>query len=275
MGDTNMNPTDELEESRYEDQVDPNQALEDPYDFVPRVVTQTPGTIEDIQQKLRIGGLKLRKHYNESLKRNPEKWKALRAPASMQSAQRPLSEMLLSIPDVDQTQFQELGDGSVMMPPTMMEKYLYPALYLMQYLQDKADKNLPGGIDMMIVYSFFLHGSAMPRNRTNHDLEALKSTALSAGNDIPAQLRTNAEVVDGLSSHLRSTLRRLQKATVLPDYDNLADMDQEKLGVRQSEIDTLIKLYNDQITRDYNSFRLQKEQLVLLSHLSQQQSIEV
>ncbi len=84
----------------------------------------------------------------------------------------------------------------------------------------------------------------MPRNRTNHDLEALKSTAFSAGNDIPAQLRTSsAEVVDGLSSHLRSTLRRLQKATSLPDYDNLADMDQEKLEVRQSEIDTLIKLY--------------------------------
>jgi hypothetical protein len=87
--------------------------------------------------------------------------------------------MLLSIPDVDRTQFQELGDGSILMPPVMMEKYLYPALYLMQYL--------PGGIGMMIVYSFFLHGSAMPRNRTNHDLEALKSTTLSAGNDIPAQ----------------------------------------------------------------------------------------
>jgi hypothetical protein len=57
MDDTNMNPTDELENSGYESQVDPNQTLEDPYDFVPRVVTQTPGTIEDIQQKLRTGGL--------------------------------------------------------------------------------------------------------------------------------------------------------------------------------------------------------------------------
>ncbi len=232
-----MNPPEELEKSGYEDLVDPNQALEDPYDFVPRVVTQTPGTIEDIQQKLRIGGLKLRKHFNESLKRNPEKWKALRTPASMQSAQRTLSEMLLSVPDVDRAQFHELGDGSVMMPAAMMEKYLYPALCLMQYLrEDKADKNLPGGIDM--------------RNRTIHDLEALKSTALSAGDDIPAQLRTSAEVVEGLSSHLRSTLRRLQKATTLPDYNNLANMDQDKLEVRQSEIDTLIKLYTDQITAE-------------------------
>jgi hypothetical protein len=157
----------------------------------------------------------------------------------------------------------------------MLEKYLYPSLYLRHYLQDKADRNVPGGIDMMIVYSFFLRGSAMPRNRTIHDVEALRSTALSAGDNIPAQMLTNAEVVDGLSSHLRSTLMRLQKATIMPDYDSLADMDQDKLEVRQSEIDTLIKLYTDQITRDYNAFRLQKEQLVLLSHLLQQQSIEV
>jgi len=275
MADTNMNSTEELESSGYEHLVDSGQALEDPYDFVPRVVTQTPGAMEDIQQKLRIGGMALRKHYNESLKKNPEKWKALRAPASMQSTQRTLAEMMLSIPDVDRTQFHEMGDGSVMMPPAMMEKYLYPALYLRDYLQDKADRNVPGGIDMMIVYSFFLQGSIMPRNRTAHDLEALRSTAFSANYDTPAQLQTSAEVVDGLSSHLRSTLRRLQKATLLPDYGNLADLDQDKLELRQSEIDTLIKLYTDQITRDYNAFRLQKEQLVLLSHLSQQQSIEV
>jgi hypothetical protein len=81
---------------------------------------------------------------------------------------------------------------------------------------------------MMIVYSFFLQGSIMPRNRTIHDLEALRGTAFSAEYNTPAQLQTSAEVVDGLSSHLRSTLRRLQKATLLPDYDNLADMDQDK-----------------------------------------------
>jgi hypothetical protein len=52
MGDTNMNPTYELPDSGYEGQVDPTQPLENPYDYVPRVVTQTPGTIEDIQQRL-------------------------------------------------------------------------------------------------------------------------------------------------------------------------------------------------------------------------------
>jgi hypothetical protein len=49
MADTNMNTTEELESSVYEHLVDSNQALEDPYDFVPRVVTQTPGAMEDIQ----------------------------------------------------------------------------------------------------------------------------------------------------------------------------------------------------------------------------------
>ena len=50
MADTNMNTTEELEPSGYEDLVDSGQALEDPYDFVPRVVTQTPGAMEDIRK---------------------------------------------------------------------------------------------------------------------------------------------------------------------------------------------------------------------------------
>jgi hypothetical protein len=52
-------------------------------------------------------------------------------------------------------------------------------------------------------------------------------------------------------------------------------MNQDQVDERQADIDTLIKLYTDQVTRDYNMFRLQKEQLVLLSHLTQRQSIEL
>ncbi len=52
-------------------------------------------------------------------------------------------------------------------------------------------------------------------------------------------------------------------------------MNQDQLDERQAGIDTLIKLYTDQVTRDYNMFCLQKEQLVLLSHLTQRQSIEL
>jgi hypothetical protein len=254
----------------------PDRADAAAYEYVPWVVTQTPGTLEELQSRLHTDGHRLRKEFHESLKKNPQKWKALRAPASMQSASRTISEMLLSIPDVDRGQFQELGDGFVMMPPAMMEKYLFPSLYLMHFLREKSkEENVPGGIDTAIVYSFFLHGSSMPRDRTLHDLEALRSTVSSAGTNLPAQLRTNSEVVDGLSTQLKTTVRRLQKTAALPDYGDLADMSSEKHEERQSEIDALTKLYTDQITRDYNAFRLQKEQLVLLSHLTQQQSIEV
>jgi hypothetical protein len=82
-------------------------------------------------------------------------------------------------------------------------------------------------------------------------------------------------VVEGLSAHLKATIRRLKNATTLPDYDHISDMNQDQLDERQAGIDTLIKLYTDQVTRDYNMFRLQKEQRVLLSHLTQRQSIEL
>jgi hypothetical protein len=52
-------------------------------------------------------------------------------------------------------------------------------------------------------------------------------------------------------------------------------MTAETLDERQSEIDALIGIYTDQITKDYQACRLDKERLILLSHLSQEQSIEV
>jgi hypothetical protein len=88
-------------------------------------------------------------------------------------------------------------------------------------------------------------------------------------------MQADEEVVEGLSAHLKATIRRLKKETTLPDYDHISDMNQDQLDERQTGIDTLIKLYTDQVTRDYNMFRLQKEQLVLLSHLTQHQSIEL
>ena len=88
-------------------------------------------------------------------------------------------------------------------------------------------------------------------------------------------MEADKEVIEGLSSHLKATIRRLKRETTLPDHDHLSDMNQDQLDERQAGIDTLIKLYTDQVTRDYYMFRLQKEQLVLLSHLTQRQSIEL
>ena len=49
----------------------------------------------------------------------------------------------------------------------------------------------------------------------------------------------------------------------------------ETLDERQAEIDALLSIYTEQITKDYHACRLDKERLILLSHLSQQQSLEV
>ena len=103
--------------------------------FYEPYVTKPPrGSVEDIQQKLRISGTRLRKSLNRSLTRDPQAWTALRRPASLHSAQRTLAEMLVSVPSADHEHFHELGDGYVYMPLHTMEKYLYPTLRVMQEL---------------------------------------------------------------------------------------------------------------------------------------------
>ncbi len=61
----------------------------------------------------------------------------------------------------------------------------------------------------------------------------------------------------------------------MPSIDKLENMTAESLDERQAEIDTLLGIYTEQITKDYHACRLDKERLILLSHLSQQQSLEV
>jgi hypothetical protein len=82
-------------------------------------------------------------------------------------------------------------------------------------------------------------------------------------------------VTEGISSHLRSTLRRLREATTLPDLNQLDGYDQAQLDERQAEIDALIKIYSNQVSADYTTCRLEREKLIMLSHLSQQQSMEL
>jgi hypothetical protein len=88
---------------------------------------------------------------------------------------------------------------------------------------------IPGGVKSMIVYSYFLQGGRIPQNRTERDLRVLRNTVFPAGSDLPDQLRINAEVTEGISTHLRSTLRRLREITALPSIDKLGDMTAETL----------------------------------------------
>ena len=86
------------------------------------------GSVEDVMQRLRVTGLRLRKDLNRSLLTDQKAWTALRRPASIHTSQRTLAEMLMSVPSADQDHFRELGDGYVYMPLQAMEKYLYPTL---------------------------------------------------------------------------------------------------------------------------------------------------
>ena len=54
----------------------------------------------------------------------------------------------------------------------------------------------------MIVYSFFQQGGRVAQNLTEQDLRMLRNTSFSAGSDLSDQLRVNAEVTEGLSTHL-------------------------------------------------------------------------
>jgi hypothetical protein len=249
------------------------EGLVDPYsDCPPELLPQTEGevksAVEDPTQKLRIEGMSWRHLFNRSLKEHPE---SLRRPASMHASQLSLADMLTCVPSVDRDQFQE----SVNVPLYIMEKYMLPSLRIQAYVNEKTTEALPGGADTLMAYSFFSQGSVMPNFRTEHDLDVLRNTVFSAEHFIVQQMRTDKEVVEGLSAHLKATIRHLKKETTLQDYDHISDMNQDRLDERQAGIDALIKLYTDQVTRDYNMFRLQKEQLVLLSHLTQRQSIEL
>ncbi len=74
---------------------------------------------------------------------------------------------------------------------------------------------------------------------------------------------------------MRSSLKKLQVACTLPSHETLIDRGQEWLDERQKETEALIELFLEQVTNDFNAFRYDREKLILLSHLSQQQAIEV
>ncbi len=159
-----------LAEMGLDDPNDEGWERENPYDYMPYLVTHPKGSAKEIEAALRMRGLRLRKDLNQSLTQNPDNWKALNRPAPLQSASLRLAEMLRDIPQNDREQFYELGKGYVYMLLNIMEKYLYPTLRLMQFLHRNAGERLPAGVDTMMAYSFFQQGMGPPKNRTEYDL---------------------------------------------------------------------------------------------------------
>jgi hypothetical protein len=230
-----------------------------PYDYMPYLVSHPKGSAKEIEAALRMRGLRLRKDLNR--------------PAPLHSASLTLAEMLRDIPQNDREQFYELGEGYVYMPLNIMEKYLYPTLRLMQFLHANAGERLPAGVDTMMAYSFFQQGMGPPKNRTEYDLEILRNTVSSSGDDLEDQLRNSSDAVDGLSSQLKKTLKKLETLCALPNLYELADMEQEEIDAKQAEIDACLKLYKDQITLDYDAFKLQKERVIMLPDVSRAWSL--
>jgi hypothetical protein len=74
------------------------------FDYVHPVYDTSPGTIEDIQAKLCIRSMKLRRDLNVSLKEGRDNWETLRRPTSMHSANMTLDEMSIYIPAEDREQ---------------------------------------------------------------------------------------------------------------------------------------------------------------------------
>jgi hypothetical protein len=88
-------------------------------------------------------------------------------------------------------------------------------------------------------------------------------------------MHDNKEIAEVLCTQLHTSLKRLKEANTLPSWNDLVDGGQEELDKRQEEIDSLLKLHMDQAMKDYHTFKLDNERLVLYAHLSQQQAIQV
>ena len=62
------------------------RGAEDPFDYTPWIAALPMPLVKEIEQGLRVNGLKLRKQIQADVKRNPLLWDALRRPASLYNA---------------------------------------------------------------------------------------------------------------------------------------------------------------------------------------------
>jgi hypothetical protein len=131
--------------------------------WLPNTQSYISGSAHELEQKLKVAGIKLRRLFLLSAHNDIEAWSLLYSSPSIHEASHTLAEMLLNIPVEDRDHFTPLGEASVCMPPRVMKKYLYPTIKLMLHLQEKGGKDLPGGIQTMAMYSFYLQGATIPQ----------------------------------------------------------------------------------------------------------------
>jgi hypothetical protein len=125
--------------------------------------------------------------------------------------------MLEHLPNMDKDNFVPFGDNSVSMPLRMMERYLFPTIKLVVSAVRREFKTSQD-------YRLWL------RDRSLEDLEMLRAATLTIGNEVLEQIRSEVPAhVDTVSSQMRNTLLALQKACVLPKYDDVIMQEQDSL----------------------------------------------
>jgi hypothetical protein len=95
----NVNASSPKSSERRDKEIAAERELEEKaYAYVPPKYDLSPGTIEALQQDVRLRGMKLRRDLNVSLKEDKQKWQALRSPCCLHAANMTLDEMLTYIP---------------------------------------------------------------------------------------------------------------------------------------------------------------------------------
>ncbi len=60
----------------------------------------------------------------------------------------------------------------------------------MEHLHANGLHELPGGLEVAAIYSFFLQGQLYPKERVKEDLEVLKATTITDDFDLRGQLQS-------------------------------------------------------------------------------------
>ncbi len=226
------------------------------------------GTSAELGQKLKLAGINLRRELLQTSHNDFHAWTALVMPSSVHQPSSALADLIARIPKEDKEQFKPLGEANVVtcMPLRMMEKYLLPTIKLMEFLHNKSSEkglhNLPGGLEVAALYSFFLQGQLSPKERVKEDLEVLRATTFTDDFGRRGQLQSEASNVDTTAAQMRNTLLNLQKICTLSEYDDLLMRGKEYLDKKQGEVNSLIALYQTQHQADYATAHIMSSKIV-------------
>jgi hypothetical protein len=103
--------------------------------WVPETRNYVHGSAGELDQRLKAAGIKLRRELLQNCRDDLDHWTALMNPPSVHTALHTLVEMAVNLPSEDRDLFTPLGDHGVCMPLRLMEKYLFPTIRLMHFLE--------------------------------------------------------------------------------------------------------------------------------------------